>query len=772
LRFFQRGVDLRQKRITFAAILTQINHFQIHTKFNNMRKLTTTLCLQVLVLFLFVNDINGQQITDINLRKAILNSCNTCLDNNGNLLSEARNITSLSVIIDTSATIKTTKGLEGFTKLQTFYFQGFSFQVSSSRIHNLDSFPQSLKRLDLEGSFDFSNKLPDSLINLTVYYAENLTQLPALPKTLDLLRVSAFHNKKLTILPVLPPFIKTVIVEGFEKLQYIPNLPNSLTVFQLPNDSLFEQLPSPLPSRLTSLYLDGTKVKCLPFLPNTLTALYTSNVTCVPNLPPSVWDLAVKVGGVYLNPSQIPICSRNSSCIYPAYISGKVYYDSNNNGVQNANEPNTKQILIKSTDGSIMTLADTTGKYFLIGDYSKTYTYNPVFSNNYFKITPSSRTVFTTAATAQNFDSLDFAIQSLGTFPDIALSLTAGNARPGFNSISTLTYKNVGTTILNGTITLTLDAKQTFVSADVIPTQNGNVLTWNYVNLQPFDFKNINITLKTALTAPLSSLAISTVNGTITGASDANPLNNSETTQITVRGSYDPNDKQVDKVSVPTITAIVTTPLTYTIRFQNTGNAEAIRVEVVDTLTKKLDITTIEMLGASHPYEMKIVSDSGKVKDFTVVKWTFDGIYLPDSTSNEKGSHGFIKYRIKNDTKKMGLTVDSILNKAAIYFDFNKPIITNQARTLFNPRVATVELKDLGLNVFPNPVSNVLIINSTNKIEQELSIEVINLNGQVLMHQILRGQNPHINVQELSAGLYFLKIKTSEGTGIVKIIKQ
>jgi uncharacterized repeat protein (TIGR01451 family) len=335
-----------------------------------------------------------------------------------------------------------------------------------------------------------------------------------------------------------------------------------------------------------------------------------------------------------------------------------------------------------------------------------------------------------------------------------------------------LTYKNVGTTTLNGTITLTLDAKQTFVSADVIPTQNGNVLTWNYTNLMPFDFKNINITLKTLVTATLNSTAITIANSTITGATDANPINNSETTQITVRGSYDPNDKQVDKTAIKTVTSIATTPLTYTIRFQNTGNADAIRVEVVDSLPKKLDITSIEMLGASHPYELKIVSDSGKVKDFTVVKWTFDGIYLPDSTTNEKGSHGFVKFRIKNDTKKMGLTVDSIFNKAAIYFDFNPPIITNRVRTLFSPSVATTELKDLGLSVFPNPTSDILTINSTYKTVQNLTIDVINTNGQVLMHQILRGLNPQINVQELLSGLYFLKIQTSEGIGVVKILKQ
>jgi hypothetical protein len=620
---------------------------------------------------------------------------------------------------------------------------------------------------------NFLPVLPESLDILDLRDADNLSFLPQLPSKCSFLSLEAKDNVKLGILPVLPFLLTSITVNGFKKLRYIPNLPNSLKSIYLTGDSLLEQLPRPLPTQLDVLFVEFTKIRCLPILPNSITQLHTTDISCLPNIPTSITDVIMQIGNVTIrNKASITICSRNNTCQYPANISGKVYFDINNNGSQNPNEPNAKVILLKSTDNSLMGLTDTMGIYDLIGDSLKTYTFSPIFSNNYFKTVPLSRTITTTNAIAQRFDSLDFAIQSRGTFPDIALSLTSGNARPGFNSVSTLTYKNVGTTTLNGTITLTLDAKQTFVSANVMPTQNGNVLTWNYSNLLPFDFKNINITLKTLVTAPLSSLVFSTAQSTITGATDANNANNSEETQITVRGAYDPNDKQVSPSVVGSNGGISIRPLTYTIRFQNTGNAEAFRVEVVDTLTKKLDITSIEMLGASHPYELKIVSDSGKVKDFTVIKWIFDGINLPDSTSNEKDSHGFIKFRIKNDTRKMGATMDSIFNKAAIYFDFNKPIITNSIRTIFIPTVNTTELKDLGISVFPNPTSGVLTINSTHTTAQDLTIDVLNMNGQVLIHQILTGQNPQVNVQELAAGLYFLKVQTVKGIGVVKIVKQ
>ena len=776
-----------------------------------MKKLVQILILQAFILAAFTSA-NAQQVTDVNLKNMILANCPTCLDNNGYLLPDAQAITNLSLNFGTDATVQTTKGLEGFTNVSNITF--FNSFNSSSLNHKVDSLPQNLfvlhllsanyKKIDKLPSNlktlwivsysdstlpQFPNSLktillhiknvtvlptlPESLDQLSLINADNLSFLPTLPRKCSLLDLEAQHNTKLSVLPVLPSTLTYINVKNFIKLRYIPNLPNSIKSIYLTGDSLFEQLPTPFPTQLDVLFIEGTKIRCLPILPNSITQLHTSDINCLTNIPTFLIDINMQIGNLTVrNKLNIAICNRtNSNCQYPASISGKIYHDSNNNSIQDNNEPYTKQLPIKSTDGNLTTLTDTLGKYFLIGDSLKTYTFSPIFSNNYFKVVPLSRTITTTAAIAQRFDSLDFAIQSLGTFPDIALSLTSGNARPGFNSISTLTYKNVGTTTLNGTITLTLDAKQTFVSADVIPTQNGNVLTWNYTNLQPFEVKNINITLKTLVTAPLSSRVFSTAQSTITGATDANNANNSEETGVTVRGAYDPNDKQVSPSVVGSNGGIATRPLTYTIRFQNTGNAEAIRVEVVDTLTKKLDITTLEMLGASHPYELKIVSDSGKVKDFTVVKWVFDDINLPDSTSNEKGSHGFIKFRIKNDTRKMGATMDSIFNKAAIYFDFNKPIITNSTKTLFVLTVSATEMKDLGLSVFPNPTTGILTINATKKTAQELTIDVMNMNGQVLMHQILRGQNPQINVQELAAGLYFLKVKTSEGIGVMKIIK-
>ena len=73
----------------------------------------------------------------------------------------------------------------------------------------------------------------------------------------------------------------------------------------------------------------------------------------------------------------------------------------------------------------------------------------------------------------------------------------------------------------------------------------------------------------------------------------------------------------------------------YTIRFQNTGNDTAFTVVLRDTLDKHLDWTTFKPILASHPYETFLYKDGA-------VEFSFKEILLPDSTTNEPLSHGFV----------------------------------------------------------------------------------------------------------------------------------
>ncbi|MBD0260528.1 MAG: hypothetical protein ICV83_32835, partial [Cytophagales bacterium] len=100
---------------------------------------------------------------------------------------------------------------------------------------------------------------------------------------------------------------------------------------------------------------------------------------------------------------------------------------------------------------------------------------------------------------------------------------------------------------------------------------------------------------------------------------------------LPITDSYDPNDKLVapagvtDKKFTPTQAT-----LHYTIRFQNTGTDVAYRVVVVDTLSEHLDLGSLQLGAASHPYALRV---SGKGRP--VLTFTFDPINLPDSTRDK-----------------------------------------------------------------------------------------------------------------------------------------
>jgi uncharacterized repeat protein (TIGR01451 family) len=100
---------------------------------------------------------------------------------------------------------------------------------------------------------------------------------------------------------------------------------------------------------------------------------------------------------------------------------------------------------------------------------------------------------------------------------------------------------------------------------------------------------------------------------------------------------------------------------TYTIHFQNTGNAPAFNIRLRDTLDANLDINSFEVRGYSHPAQISLNGNILTVR--------FNNIMLPDSTTDYEGSMGYFQYRIKPlPNLPLGTQIE---NTAYIYFDYN-----------------------------------------------------------------------------------------------------
>lgn len=110
--------------------------------------------------------------------------------------------------------------------------------------------------------------------------------------------------------------------------------------------------------------------------------------------------------------------------------------------------------------------------------------------------------------------------------------------------------------------------------------------------------------------------------------------------------------------------------LHYLIRFENTGTYPAENIVVKDVIdTTKFELASLQLVNSSHDPYVRIVKGNQ-------VEFIFEHIQLPFEDAH---NDGYVAFKIK--TKPNLVLGDQLLNKAAIYFDYNLPIITNETKT-------------------------------------------------------------------------------------------
>lgn len=83
------------------------------------------------------------------------------------------------------------------------------------------------------------------------------------------------------------------------------------------------------------------------------------------------------------------------------------------------------------------------------------------------------------------------------------------------------------------------------------------------------------------------------------------------------------------------------------------------------------------------------------------------------------------------------------------------------------PSLSNTQFDELELSVYPNPVNNVLKIQSASDFS---SVELYNMNGRLMTKQ---ANSNDINMQDFSSGVYLLKLTTNNGQSVTKkIIKR
>ncbi len=228
-------------------------------------------------------------------------------------------------------------------------------------------------------------------------------------------------------------------------------------------------------------------------------------------------------------------------------------------------------------------------------------------------------------------------------------------------------------------------------------------------------------------------------------------------------GAWDPNDKRGFPKGYGEEHYIEqNVDLEYHIRFQNTGTDTAFTVRIEDELSEFLDPATIRPGASSHPYQFKLKGEG-------VLAFLFEDIMLPDSNVNESASHGFVKFRVKQrPDNPIG---SMIYNQAAIYFDFNPPIFTNETyhqvgEDFIEMEVVavhdpTVEADDL--KVYPNPFVHQATFEWSGPDLEDALFVIYDISGRAVKQQSVAGNQWNIQREDLPDGLYFFTL-WSRGT--------
>ena len=255
------------------------------------------------------------------------------------------------------------------------------------------------------------------------------------------------------------------------------------------------------------------------------------------------------------------------------------------------------------------------------------------------------------------------------------LKITAvnGSARPGFYHNNKIRCFNLNIEPTSALVTYVHDPVLEDVNLSNY-ADNYNPLThtatWFVPSIPPNGFIDLQFNMEVPIGTPLGAELSETVKVEPIDV-DIHPSDNVLRWTKIVVGSYDPNEKNSHTGENQWGGAITKndTVLSYQILFQNTGTDTAFTVVVRDTLDENLDVESIRPSMASHDYILEFEGNN-------VLVFNFENILLPDSNRNEPGSHGYASFTIKRN--KFLLPEKEIKNRAAIYFDYNDPIITNE----------------------------------------------------------------------------------------------
>ncbi len=455
------------------------------------------------------------------------------------------------------------------------------------------------------------------------------------------------------------------------------------------------------------------------------------------------------------------------------HITGYAFLDQNGNCIKDAGDVGYQSVNVwawsnsgNGYSGYYYTRTDSNGYYdleVLPGAYTvEAYTY---YYGNCIATVCSGSYLDTFQTGGQLSSGNNFGYTGSPSF-DLGVHMGSDRSTPGTDKEYWVYYYNYGnTSASNAVLTFVHDDSLTLTSTTPAYTSYNaatHTITWNLgsvPNNWTWSMVTMHFNVPSTLSLGTSLHAhadISPVSG------DCNPADNSEDITNTVSGSFDPNEKEVSPSGNLTASDTV---LTYTIRFQNTGNAPATHIVIKDTLSQYVDPASVLAGASSHPYSFAL-SGNG------ILTFTFDPIYLPDSSNGRAASTGFVTYTVH--TRSNIAIGDQVKNTAHIYFDINPAVVTNttvSTRSNFHTGMHPVDNSSMAVTISPNPIHEQSLVRFENT-TGEVIFTLSDVTGQKVFETTASQPGLTINGQAYATGMYLYTAKDAAGhvrTGKVSI---
>ncbi len=364
------------------------------------------------------------------------------------------------------------------------------------------------------------------------------------------------------------------------------------------------------------------------------------------------------------------------------------------------------------------------------------------------------------------------AMEHLSGGPDAFVHMNASQPRIGDSAIVWITVHNDGPYVIaQPVIQLNYSDLLDFGSSPIPPSSiTTTQLEWMLPELAPFSQWQVSARFDVLLDVDLIGEEVSYDLQLIQQVPDIDPGNDHYGMDMEIVSAYDPNDKlATPRSSYNTVLFLeqyyilnYQDHIDFIVRFQNTGNAAVEHVYIIDTIASYYRPATLQILGASHLFEVQWL-------DGSVLRFDFPDIMLPDSATDLLGSQGYVGFRFLPNNDELAV-LDTLTNTADIYFDLNPPIRTNTTMLIADYWLSAGGIHRPSIHLAPNPADRSIRISGVDM--RGGSWQVTGVDGRVLLTGRIHTEEALIDVTQLKPGQYVMVVDKDETSYRAMFIKE